>query len=126
MLALGTLLLACGPGPRFRVVEGPEAPVRSSRNVISAQEIEASTHRNALELITALRPAWFSHRGQESMALGQEVDIYVDNVRQELNALSALPRSALQHIEFLSPTEATFRFGTQRGSGAILVTTRRP
>lgn len=102
-----------------------EAPVRSSRNVISTADIQASTHSNPLELIYSIRPGWLTHRGQESMALGQGVDVYVDGIRQDRTALAQIPLSQVARLEFLSPSEATFRFGTQEGSGAILVTTRR-
>lgn len=125
MLFSVAAVYGCSSGGPVTVVEGPEPAPRSSRNVIARPEIEAATHNNALELVHALRPAWLTHRGQESMALGQGVDVYVDGVRQDRNYLAQLPLSHVDRLEFLSPSEATFRFGTQQGSGAIIVTTRR-
>jgi hypothetical protein len=126
-LALGVALLLSGCAPATQTVATESgAPVRGNRNLITRAEVESSTQPNALALVHALRPTWFMHRGQESMALGQGVDVYVDGLRQDRGMLAQMPLSQVQQIEFLSPTEATFRFGTQEGSGAILVTTRRP
>jgi hypothetical protein len=125
LVLAAAVLHGCSSGGPVRVVEGPEPAPRSSRNVIARAEIESATHNNALELVQTLRPAWLTHRGQESMALGQGVDVYVDGVRQDRNYLARLPLSQVDRLEFLSPSEATFRFGTQQGSGAIIVATRR-
>ena len=126
LFSVAAVLCGCSSGGPVTVVEGPEPAVRSSRNVIARAEIEAATHNNALELVQALRPTWLTHRGPESLTRAHGVEVYVDGVRQDLNPLGQLPLSHIHQLEFLSPSEATFRFGTQQGSGAILVTTRRP
>jgi hypothetical protein len=123
--SLALAATACAPATQTTTAESA-APTRGNRNLITRAEIEGSTQPNVLALIHALRPTWFAHRGQESLMLGQGVDIYVDGMRQDRGMLAQMSLPQAERIEFLSPSEATFRFGTQEGSGAILVTTRRP
>jgi hypothetical protein len=51
--------------------------------------------------------------------------VYLDGVRVgTLDELRRLRADAVAEMEYLSPSDATNRFGTNHDTGAILVTTR--
>jgi hypothetical protein len=93
-------------------------------NLITAEQIEQSTATNAYDLVQNLRPRWLQVRGMTGAPTG-ETAVYLDGTRfGEIDALRRLNARGLRSLEFLNPTEATNRFGTGHGHGAILITTR--
>lgn len=111
------------PAPA-RSVSETASPTRASRerpasrrsSLLTAEEIAASRGPTALEVIRELRPAWLAPRYAS-------VNIYVDGLpAQGWSALRDIATSSVAHIELLSASEATMRFGTSRGSGAMAVT----
>lgn len=139
-LLLGAVLLgvACGGGGGSAAGSvsggGPKttagSPARGSANVIIADEIEASGATNALDAIQRLRPAMLRGRGQTTLepSAGGPVaimlrvdDITVGTIDQAAN-IAAL---TVKEIRFLSPSDATTRFGTGYPMGAVLITTKR-
>jgi len=101
------------------------APEPGGRNVLAAAEIEGSTQANAYDLIRDRRPAWLRSRGLENFDLSTGLDVYVDGTRMSFQVLGQIPLNELAHLEYLSASDATLRFGTQEGNPAILVTTKR-
>ena len=96
----------------------------------SPAEIEASGATNALDAIQRLRPAMLRGRGAVTLepAAGGPVaimlrvdDILVGTIDQATN-IAAL---TVKEIRFMSPSDATTRFGTGYPMGAIVVTTKR-
>ncbi|MCC6931527.1 MAG: hypothetical protein IT359_21235 [Gemmatimonadaceae bacterium] len=139
-LLLGAALLgvACGGGGGSAAGSvsggGPKttagSPARGSANVILSDEIEASGATNALDAIQRLRPAMLRGRGAvtlEASAGGPVAimlrvdDILVGTIDQATN-IAAL---SIKEIRFLSPPDATTRFGTGYPKGAVLITTKR-
>ena len=89
-----------------------------ARNVITAAEIAASSGQNAYQVIQQLRPQLLTLRGIEPT-------VYVDNMKRGgLDSLYGVYASDIQEIRYLSPDEATLRFGTGNAGGAFLITTK--
>jgi outer membrane cobalamin receptor len=84
--------------------------------------------QNALQAVQRLRPNFLQTHGgmSSSMTLGpQDVVVYVDNTRMGgPSALSQIPITEVKEIQYLNGPDATQRFGTGHGSGAIIVTRR--
>lgn len=97
---------------------------RVDRNLITREEIEASTQTDALGMVRNLRPAWFRSRGNGGFSTVEVLRVYVDGLRTDLSALRQLPPSVVREMRFLDASQATERFGTGHGMGALLVSTR--
>lgn len=128
-LLAGAVVLAagCATSASSTSAEGTPAPkVRHSASLITRDEIEHSASSNVYELIQMLRPNMLRTRGAESINQGVPVPVaYVDGVRfGDAPELRSLPVTNVESIRYLSPNEATSRFGTGHTAGAILVTTR--
>ena len=99
-----------------------------TRALLLADEIEESGAKTVQEAITRLRPEWLrARRGRTSMqdpAAG-EVVVYLDGVRYGgMRALATLGTQSVLDMTFLDASDATTRFGTGHGGGAILIRTR--
>ena len=93
-------------------------------NLIALEEIEASIHENAYDIVQSLRSRWLLTRTSMSMRAGPgSVQVYVDGVRQ--GSLQSIPKIIIQEIRFYPPTEAQARWGAGHQQGAIEVITRR-
>jgi hypothetical protein len=101
---------------------------RRSMNVITAEEIAATSARSAYEAVQLLRPQWLSVRGVSTPYNLSAVEpiVYLDNVRYgPLQSLETIHILDVKEIQFLKPRDATTRFGTGHMGGAILVTRKR-
>jgi hypothetical protein len=111
---IGFVAASCAPN-----TQDGSAP-RASRDVITQDEITASSESNALTLIERLRPQWFRMRS----GVDNPVVVYVDGSRRGgAEQLRGIPIGNMIRAQFLSGSEATTRFGLNHGSGAILITT---
>jgi hypothetical protein len=100
---------------------------RADRDRLEGEEIEQNqaTLYDAYSLVTSLRPTWLAVR-RGSMMLTEGVRVYRDGMGMGgVNALRQIPTSSIERIEHLDDGQATMRFGTGHGSGAILVFTRQ-
>ena len=116
-----TIALACSGAAR-RQASPP------STTVLIADEIQASGARTVHEAVSRLRPGWLrGRRGRISMqdpAAG-EVVVYLDGVRYGgQRALASIRVETVLDLTFLAASDATTRFGTGHGGGAILIRTR--
>ena len=74
------------------------------------------------QAIQRLRPSWFRLRDRTR----GEIQVYVDGVRRGgVNELESVRVDEVQRVEQMSAPDATMRFGTNHGNGAILVFLRR-
>ena len=134
------LLAACGGGAGSGPANSPDAPADAEAeaetrsyppNEISRDEIleRGSNSSNAMQVIRRLRPAWLRARGSNSFtsAGAMYAVVYVDNIRRPggLSALFNIPVGEIRTMEFISPANATTRWGTGHQSGVILVVTGR-
>ncbi len=105
---------------------GTKSPRRST-NLITAEEIAASTARDALDAIQLLRPDWLIPRGVASIRSPQATVpvAYLDNTKLgEVTHLSNIPAMDIAEIRFLNSRDATTLYGTGHVGGAIMVKTK--
>lgn len=95
----------------------------ASRNVITLDELASVDVQNAYQAVQRLRPNFLQTRGNVSITQGrQEIVVYIDQTRMGgPNSLAQIPITEVKEIQYLSGTDATQRFGTGHGSGAIIV-----
>ena len=102
---------------------------RSAR-VLTADEIAEAAVFTAAEAIQQLRPQWLHTRSSPSAGLysnpdGDPPKVYLDGIRMDsLRELERIRADAVEEMRYMSPTDATNRYGTGHSGGAILVTTR--
>lgn len=122
-VALALVLGSCATGG---------AGSRGSGNRLTADEIAEGTALTAYEAVQYARPQWLrprSLRAGSTPAMGGSDRagpvVYLDGVRVgTVDELRRLRADVVAVIEYLSPSDATNRFGTNHDTGAILVTTR--
>lgn len=127
--------------------------VRSSSSIITREEITTSGAQNAYQLVQSLRPEWLRTRGIQSLSesthtVGRggnnaaptangdarvtipnagrpQVSAYLGQARLgEAQALEQIMAVDVESIQFLSPQQATLRYGANHTHGAIVVTVR--
>ncbi|MFQ5769932.1 MAG: hypothetical protein ACE5HX_05315 [bacterium] len=98
---------------------------RRAHNYIYLEEIQKSAASNAYDLIRNLRPHWLRGRGIKSIKF-QETSfpvVYVNDSRHgNIQSLTMISAHYIKEIQFLNAGDATFRFGLNHSSGAILIT----
>ena len=115
VLALGLAGCASGGG-------GNRVPGATSNRIVEA-ELEPLGQIDAYQAIERLRPRWLQVRAGPS---GTGPVLYVDGARRgSANDLRTLRIADIEQMEYMSGNDATTRFGTGHGGGAIMVTSRR-
>jgi hypothetical protein len=118
----GTFTLALAPA-------APEAAeelnIESRENVLTAAELAPHDMTTAMELIQQLRPTWLRTRGTRSFGGVIFPRVIVDSLTpQDLSILETIHRDSILEMRYLTPQEATFRYGTGFPAGAIIVRTK--
>ena len=105
---------------------GGSAGSRSaSSSVITEEELATASELNAYEVVQRLRPQWLTTRGPATFSGQQGIRVYVDGIsRGFVTELASLRAVSVKSMRYLTGREATARFGTDHGDGAILVTMR--
>lgn len=121
-ILLGLVLLCgCASGGSQR----PEGRERYNPRVITTEEMQGTTARNAFELVQLLRPGWLQKKGAYSFRNDGDIVVYMDDMRVGgPDALRQIETSALSSIRFLDPVSAQARFGLSHNYGAIQVIAR--
>ncbi len=136
LLVLATTGCASGGAAASTTGAGAEAqaarPARGTLNLIPNAEVEAAGGDilNAYELVSRLRPSMMRYRNQTAGTTSSgEVTgpvAYVDDVRLgALELLRTVMRASVKEIRFISPTDATTRWGTGHSNGVVQVITKR-
>ena len=97
------------------------------RYVITDEEIMSQPNMPAGQLIQRLKPQWFQTRGLDNFEGAQGLLVVVDGVRREqgnIAILNSYQSHDLEEIRYMNRRDATMRYGTDGGGGAILITTR--
>lgn len=116
------LLVALAAGCASTGRNGP----RTSRDVLTRAELEASSQVTALRAIQQERPHWLYERGTNSIYAPNPIQVYVDGVRSgTIETLDAIPLMSVERMRFYDATEAQARFGLNNTNGAIEVITRK-
>jgi len=108
---------------------------RAAGQLITAEMIRESGLSNGWEVLrryasnlsfaeSGRTPIRASQRGRQSVLLSEDPLLVVDGVVNEsFRALAGIPARDIESIRILSALQASTRFGTRGGNGAILVTT---
>ena len=105
------------------------APTRfRGSDAITAEEARETSANDAYQVVQLLRPMWLRPRSAPSLTNtgGGYARIYVDNVPLAggTRELRTVPAGDIQEIRYISPADATTRFGTGHAGGVIMVLTR--
>jgi hypothetical protein len=121
-----TLLLVC-VGMLACTGSGRRADGGSGSNVITVEQMAQYPGANAYEIVQRIRPRFLQRRGQTSIS-NQESPyplVYMDGMRRgTIDELRQIPSLILDSIEYISPADATTRWGTGHTAGVILLTSR--
>ena len=99
---------------------------RGSRNRIVRAELEGTSFSSVMDAVRRLRSTWLRPRGQTATGERSVMFVYIDNVRSgDLTRLESIPIDRVDAVVYLSPPDATMRFGTNHALGAIEVIMRR-
>ena len=111
------------------VTQGGSAARSRGSDVITAEEARETSANDAYAVVQLLRPIWLRPRAAPSLTNpgAGYARIYVDNVPMAggTRELRNVPAGDIHEIRYITPTEATTRFGTGHAGGVIMVTTRR-
>ncbi|HVA58199.1 MAG: hypothetical protein WBQ26_13645 [Gemmatimonadaceae bacterium] len=124
-VALAASVGGCAPSG----TPSSSAPTPSHRfDLITADELAGRSFANAYDAIQQLRPSMLAQRGgaaSSSLRSGPPaLQVYVDNTSiGGVSGLRDLPAGGIKEIRYLSPTDATQRFGTGNAGGAIVIST---
>lgn len=105
---------------------GPERP-RRDRNVISAEEIAAAQVTNAFDAVRRLRPHFLQSRGPSSIQTpgADQPVVYMNGMRVgSPETLDTIRANEIETITYISPSDATTRYGTGHAGGVIEVKTK--
>ena len=114
-LSLGACVSASAP---YRPPQG------LGRDPLYAYEMRSTALLTAYDAVERLRPSYLRQRGPATLlSVGDtRVQVFLNEVRiGGVDVLRTIPVSEVAWIRYLSPSEATIRFGTQAGGGAIIV-----
>ncbi len=121
------LLMVAGCASRGITIGVPEDARRSTgrfSNVISHEQVVASTASNALELIRALRPEWLVIRDEWSITEPNDLVVYVNNAKMGGRAsLREITLGGVESIRFYPSRDAYQRWGWGHAHGVILIST---
>jgi len=99
----------------------------SSMDLITREQIEESNYSTALQVVQRLKPRWLRpvRGGGTFRGPPPEPVVLLDGVRfGDLSSLSGINAIMVDHMEFMTATEATTLYGTGYMGGAIRVFTR--
>jgi hypothetical protein len=117
MIALALVMASCSSA-------GTGSATSRNSDVVTIEELAEVDYLNGLEAVRRLRPNWLRVRGQATFS-GQAyagIRLYVDGRRyNEILELGNIRASDIRQMRFLTGREATMRYGTDHGDGAILV-----
>jgi hypothetical protein len=115
MLALALVATGCASTDGERV--------RTDRNQLTAEDIQARQFSTAYDAVQALRSNWLRARVQDGTS--DDVVVYVDGSRAGgTSFLRQIDASTVLSIRYLSPSEASTRLGHGHSGGVIQVSTR--
>jgi hypothetical protein len=99
---------------------------RKDPNVITEAELSSRSALTARQVIEQLRPQFLRTRGTTTLGNAGTSDViwvYFDGTRMgTIEVLNNIGAHEVREIRYLSPSEATNRYGTGHVQGAILVT----
>ena len=100
---------------------GGEGRTRRDPNLITAEELTEYANLTCYEVVQRIRPRWLQTRGSE-----QNPVVYQDGSRIGFaeEVLPGMSSNSVASLKYLNASNATTRYGTGHGAGAIEITTR--
>ena len=133
LLSLAVALPACGPA----VQHGATAANVPGTFLITAEQIAKSGAQNAWQVLQRSapmlqtqndkdgRPAKLTRRGRSSLLLDDAPVVLIDGVRlPDFRNLETVAAETIREISILDGLEGTTLYGTNSGSGVILIKTK--
>jgi hypothetical protein len=122
-MVLGLTACASGAGS-----SGAASGPRTSREILTTEQIQSTKYNNLYDVIQALRANWMNDRGKDTLrdggAASSVVLVYLNDTKlggvAELKAISPLEVSYIQHYDGIA---AAGRWGLDHGKGVIYVST---
>jgi hypothetical protein len=123
--------IACTPASTTSASSTP-GPVTGAAhrdmNLITEDEIAASSGSNAYDVVSRLRPNFLKTRGRNTIYASPNdyASVYVDDQSfGDINSLRNIVANQVHEIRYYSASDAVTRFGTQTGQGVIDVKTKK-
>lgn len=115
-------LVACSTSGQSTNTNGEEG---TPQDRIVVAELEAPVAGlTAYDIVNQYKSNWLLNSGAKSLKNDPKIQVYLNNHGSPAGTVSALRRIRAMNvasIEYLSPTEAQFRFGMGHSVGAIVV-----
>lgn len=139
VFAAGIVVGACASaGSRAPAATGTSsatAPRRGSATPITQEEIAAAHLETIYDVIEQLRPSMLRTRGlmdrsgggspAEAGAASNSINVYLNTTWiGDVTKLRGIQAASVKLVQYLNSNDATTRFGTGHGAGAILVTSK--
>jgi hypothetical protein len=96
--------------------------VRREPNLITEQEIAASSESNGFDVVSKLRPMFLKTRGRSTINSGgtEYASVFLDGQYYgELSSLRNILANQIHEIRYLSGPDAVSKYGMRYGSGAV-------
>ena len=125
--AVAVLAVSCASAGTSAVSETGAHGGTRNRAILTQEEIQESSARDAYHAVQLLRPDWLRSRGAASMREPNPptVVVYVDGQRYGgPTSLEQFRPGTFKEMRYYSGSEATNRWGTGHSSGVIYLTTR--
>ena len=123
------MAMACAPqqaSTRSEPETRPEPAGRTNTLLLTEKDISDTGQPNAYRVIQTARPQWLRVRPMGSSRGGYErIQVYVQGSRfGTVDQLEQIMATSIKEMRFLEARDATTRFVTGHGSGAIMITLR--
>ena len=111
---------ACSSAP------GPATSAPADRNAITEAELTPFAGQPVRQAIQRLRPQFLRVRGPSTITNSAEaIVVYLGTTRMGgISVLETIPSNTVKSVQYLSPSDATQRFGLDHNGGAIVLTPR--
>lgn len=126
--AAAILAAACAQKPPAGAGAEPSR-ARRDPNVIRRDELSAAqlNEMTVYQVVQQVRPRFLQSLGPTAMGQsGGGLLVYLDATRLGYaNAMQDIRMAEIEEVRYLSPSEATLRFGTGHDGGALILKRRR-
>ena len=105
----------------------PGATAPSSRNTLTAEEMQKAGYVDAFMTVQSLRPNWLRTHGTTSFSrTASSIKVYLDDsLLGGPESLRSITMRSISTIRYLDGLQASERWGLDHSMGAIVVVTRR-
>lgn len=104
---------------------GATSGPRTSRDLLTSEQISSTKYTNLYDVIQALRANWMNDRGVESLTGPSSVVLvyFDDNKLGGVETLKAISPQQVEYIRHYDGVSASGRWGLDHGKGVIYVST---